>query len=481
MTTFTGLDEYKLTGVEVTDRILGRGAYATVVELEYMGLKCAGKKIHELLLEQGNTSYAIHHFQEECKLLSKLHHPNIVQFLGVLFQDNAKVPILVMEYLPTDLSTCIEDYGVLPDDMGYPILHGVALGLCFLHNQTPPIIHRDLSSNNILLNANLTAKISDLGVARILNMSRLQASRMTQIPGTPAYMPPEVMAANPNYNVSVDVFSYGVMVIHVLCGKWPEPQVGMISMENGKMIPVSEAERRQVFLDVIGSEHPLMSLIHRCIHNDPQQRPHTNDLVKQMAKMVKLSLSDASNQLDKYVRSRTESVADVDKKIEGDGSATGCIRRRPVYKVKMPPLREQDAQKAATLDRKHSAVESPTVVKELCRKASTPDIKGTAVPGGETKAIRDSEFMRQLSKEIELAVTLKKNSESPEYENSSVLLAFRRDASHEVSILLALALWPSNITFVPRQKLNHKQLLLPLHCVPFVLPSLTTPQAAIPS
>ena len=48
--TFTGFDPYKLTGVRVTDRELGHGSYATVLELEYMGLKCAGKKIHELLL-----------------------------------------------------------------------------------------------------------------------------------------------------------------------------------------------------------------------------------------------------------------------------------------------------------------------------------------------------------------------------------------------------------------------------------------------
>ena len=53
--TFTGFDPYKLTGVRVTDRKLGHGSYATVLELEYMGLKCAGKKIHELLLEQGDA------------------------------------------------------------------------------------------------------------------------------------------------------------------------------------------------------------------------------------------------------------------------------------------------------------------------------------------------------------------------------------------------------------------------------------------
>ena len=84
--TFAGLDPYKLTGVRVTDRKLGHGSYATVLELEYMGLKCAGKKIHELLLEQGNASHTVCRFEEECRLLSQVHHPNIIQFLGVYFQ-----------------------------------------------------------------------------------------------------------------------------------------------------------------------------------------------------------------------------------------------------------------------------------------------------------------------------------------------------------------------------------------------------------
>ena len=70
---FTGFDPYKLTGVTVTDKRLGHGSYATVLELEYMGLICAGKKIHKLLLEQGDPSYTVHKFEEEiqeCRLLS---------------------------------------------------------------------------------------------------------------------------------------------------------------------------------------------------------------------------------------------------------------------------------------------------------------------------------------------------------------------------------------------------------------------------
>ena len=301
--TFTGFDPYKLTGVRVTDRELGHGSYATVLELEYMGLKCAGKKIHELLLRQGDASYTVRRFEEECRLLSQLRHPNIVQFLGVYFQQRVRAPILVMEFLPTNLTSCIEQCSILPKEISYCILHDVALGLCYLHSQTPPIIHRDLSSNNVLLTPNMTAKISDLGVARILNLTPLQVSRMTQTPGTPAYMPPEVMVANPKYDTSVDDFSYGIMMIHMFSGQWPEPQVGPIHTElDGRMTPVSEAERREVFLRAIGNDHPLMDLILKCIHNHPRARAHASEIVGRLAEMVLQFPASFANRLDEVLR-----------------------------------------------------------------------------------------------------------------------------------------------------------------------------------
>ena len=285
MAVFAGLEPYKLSGVNLSNRALGHGSYATILEVEYMGLKCAGKKIHELLLRQGHNSYSLCRFEEECRLLSQVRHPNIVQFLGVHFQEGEQIPILVMEFLPANLTSCIEQYGILRKEISYSILYQVALGLHYLHNQTPPIIHRDLSSNNVLLTTNMTAKISDLGVARILDLTPLQVSRMTQTPGTPAYMPPEVMVANPKYDTSVDEFSYGILMIHIFSGRWPEPQIGPVRTEPGKMIPVSEAERRETFLQEIGDDHPLMDFMIKCIDNHPQSRAHTAEIVKHLAEM----------------------------------------------------------------------------------------------------------------------------------------------------------------------------------------------------
>lgn len=283
----TGFDPYKLTEVKVTDRELGYGSYATVLEVEYMGKKCAGKKIHNDLLRYKRTRHIVHQFEEECRLLSQLHHPNIIKFLGVYFQQGEKVPILIMEFLPINLTTYIDqNRSISQDNSYYSILYDVAKGLRYLHSQSPPIIHGDLSSNNILLTHNKTAKISDMGKAIFLNMTPLQISRLMQTTGTPAYMPPEVMITNYKYNTSVDGFSYGILMIHVFSGKLPRPQTGPQRMEKDKLVPVTEAERREVFIQDIGSNHPLMDLILKCIHNDPKRRAHAIEIEKKLAEMV---------------------------------------------------------------------------------------------------------------------------------------------------------------------------------------------------
>ena len=317
--TFTGFDPYKLNGVTVTDRELGHGSYATVLELEYMGLKCAGKKIHEVLLRQGGASYTVRRFEEECRLLSQVRHPNIVQFLGVHFQEGMPAPLLVMEFLTTGLTSCIEQNGILPKEICYSILYDVALGLRYLHSQIPLIIHRDLSSNNVLLTPHMTAKISDLGVARILKLTPLHVSRMTQTPGTPTYMPPEVMIANPKYDTNVDEFSYGILMIHIFSGKWPEPQVGPSQVKNDQLVLVTEAERREVFLQAIGNDHPLMDLTLRCINNDPRRRAHANEIVERMVAMVMQFPASFSNRLE--ILKHVEHIEEENRSMREEGEA----------------------------------------------------------------------------------------------------------------------------------------------------------------
>ena len=430
--TFTGFDPYKLTGVKVTDRELGHGSYATVLELEYMGLKCAGKKIHELLLRQGDTSYTVRRFEEECRLLSQVHHPNIVQFLGVCFQQRVRAPILVMEFLPTNLTSCIEQYSILPKEISYSILHDVALGLCYLHSQTPAIIHRDLSSNNVLLTPNMTAKISDLGVARILNLTSLQVSRMTQTPGTPAYMPPEVMIANPKYDTSVDEFSYGIMIIHIFSGKWPEPQVGPIRAEpGGRMIPVSEAERREEFLRAIGNDHPLMDLIRKCIDNYVQSRAHANEIVEQLADMVLQFPASFANRLE--MLRQIEADGEEKRALTEEGERKDRVIQQ--YSAEIHRLKLAHSSEVEQLRLQVGDLNTQSQFKNVKNEAETTELKSnlealeSQVENNAKTMLQEREqSARQLTEEREQCeIRLRK-----EREQSEVQLANEREANRKL-------------------------------------------------
>jgi serine/threonine protein kinase len=116
-------------------------------------------------------------------------------------------------------------------------------------------------------------------------------------------MPPEVMVANPKYDTSVDEFSYGIMMIHMFSGRWPEPQVGQIRTEpDGRLIPVTEAERREVFLRAVGNDHPLMDLILKCVSNHTQRRAHASEIVGRLAEMVLQFPASFANRLDEALR-----------------------------------------------------------------------------------------------------------------------------------------------------------------------------------
>ena len=130
---FAGLDpHFVLTGV---GRNLGRGAYARVLEVEHKGKKYAGKLIHHaVFLPDFGGDYMRRLFEQECRLLSQFHHPNIVQFVGIYFQQGEQSPILLMELLNTNLDKCITQHGILPKEISYSILHDVALGLHYLHS-----------------------------------------------------------------------------------------------------------------------------------------------------------------------------------------------------------------------------------------------------------------------------------------------------------------------------------------------------------
>ena len=165
----------------------------------------AGKKLYESLIDIGNegADNVAQKFLQECQLMSSLRHPNVMLFIGICFLPDSILPLLIMEKLEQNLDSLLENTPSLPLSLKCCILEDVACGLLYLHKMEPPVIHRDLTARNVLLTASFVAKISDLGNSRIIGAG---GQRLTVIPGTPVYMPPE---AEGKYGPPLDVFSFG--------------------------------------------------------------------------------------------------------------------------------------------------------------------------------------------------------------------------------------------------------------------------------
>ena len=343
---------FELQGITATGKEIGRGAYAVVEEFSFRGLSCVGKSIHQEL-EPGQQGNILERFIGECHILSQLHHPNIVQFLGVYRKNDTQLPVLIMERMHCTLASCIDDHGILPDESNYSILHNVALGLNYLHHYFPnPIVHRDLTANNVLLTPDLSAKISDLGVAKILNQPM---SKMTHCPGTPPYMPPEVFLDDPNYSTKVDSFSYGVLMLHMFCGRWPFPIADRYvdPHDKTKFIYRSETERRRQYLSDISATHPLLPLMRRCLSDHPDGRPDVSIILTTVKNLMSQFPPSFQDRLEVFARIK----ADAKEKV-------GLIERVSNLLSEVKQKDDQNELQAAQVDSLNDQLERQTVLLE---------------------------------------------------------------------------------------------------------------------
>ena len=298
------LRPFVLSNVQLTGTWIGAGAYGSVEEVTISGAVCAAKKIHDVFQDRSEILAAeiqktSTQFVRECQLMSILRHPNIVQFLGVCFFRGSRLPALVMERLLTSLHDLLDPETDPPPPPDAPkpffplglkcsILHNAASGLAYLHERSPPIIHRDLSARNVLVSSGMVGKIADLGMARIVPRMRAAAT-MTKAPGAGIYMPPEALEARSEeegqrskYDASIDVFSFGVVSMFTLCQTLPRNLLAPNYREGGHFIARTELERRAQYMQMIYMElhenHPLLQMIEACL-DFPEKRPSIHEVL----------------------------------------------------------------------------------------------------------------------------------------------------------------------------------------------------------
>ena len=286
------LKAYEVRNVEglwEDERVKGRGSFGAVYEVKANGVPCIAKRLHDIL--QGFGRYEAvgsqektalrANFRRECVIMSKLRHPNIVQFLGVYSGRSEGDLALLMEYLHTDLDRCLTNNPDVPLPIKVSILLDVSYGLLYLHTQKPEIIHRDLKAENVLLTTDMRAKLADLGVAKIINLRTCKQSH-TIAPGTNAVMPPEALQASPHYNYKLDVFSFGALTVHVVTQEFPDVhEVPFESMQRGRV----QIAKRMSAIQKMSQGHCLYPIAIECLLDDQNERPTTQSLNERLKKL----------------------------------------------------------------------------------------------------------------------------------------------------------------------------------------------------
>ena len=246
--------------VTLTKEELGRGSYAVVTVGIFRGLRVAVKSLHNIIISNYNRGL----FSREMSIASRVRHPNLVQFIGATKVGN---PLILTELMSTSLYKKLQETE-LTNEQILSIAQDVALGLNYLHLFKPqPIIHRDVSSPNVLLKpctgpAGYEAKVADYGTAKLQ-----QGTGSTVMPGNPAYAAPE--ARDPEqHSPAMDVYSYSVLLMEMNLCSPPEMMIAEREVQAGSV-----------------SLSDMKSLIQRGLNANPRARPTMAQVIESLKRM----------------------------------------------------------------------------------------------------------------------------------------------------------------------------------------------------
>ncbi len=241
--------------IELTGPEIGRGGWATVSVAKFRGVQVAVKRIHNQIVSQHNEDL----FRGEMQMAARLRHPNLVQFIGATIRGDM---MILMELMPTSLRRQIETDEYFPPKIVKLVSLDIVKALNYLHQMKPdPMIHRDISSANVLLEPLLPpkywkAKITDYGSVNLVRQLH------TENPGSPAYSAPE--AGTPSQQTTkMDIYSFGVLMLEMLTCQLLAPEI-----------------RSSLFRQV-HHEH-LLCLLQRCLSERPTDRPSAENIMSKL-------------------------------------------------------------------------------------------------------------------------------------------------------------------------------------------------------
>ena len=202
------------------EEVLGEGAFGRVTKVYWSELPCAAKELRDdldILTEENRKRATKGFFVESLQLAGRLRHPNIVQYIGLWRRPNGN-DVILMELLPRkSLTHFLHNSKTRIPSIPLCVKHSILIDVCcamiYLHNQQPCVLHRDLTSNNILLTSDFRAKVTDFGQARFYTDANQE--KLTRQPGTKMFMPPEVLLPEPKYGKPLDRFNFGCVTLQM--------------------------------------------------------------------------------------------------------------------------------------------------------------------------------------------------------------------------------------------------------------------------
>ena len=262
---------------------LGKGGFGTV----YKGL-LANKEVAVKRISK-NSSQGKQEFIAEVTTIGSLHHKNLVRLIGWCYE--RRELLLVYEFMPNgSLDKFIfgdEKLGMeeptLTWEKRHIIIHGVAEALDYLHNGCEKtVLHRDIKASNIMLDSEFNARLGDFGLARTIQQRGKTHHSTIEVAGTPGYMAPETFLIS-RATVETDVYSFGVLVLEVLCGRKPGNQIELTDYNNSIVHWLWELHSKGRILDAVDSRlnkefdeegmSCMLVLALACCHPNPHQRP----------------------------------------------------------------------------------------------------------------------------------------------------------------------------------------------------------------
>lgn len=285
-----GGSQYNVVG------LLGKGAFATVYRLATTleGIPYAAKELDKRrFMKNGVLDLK---FDNEIQIMKGLRHPNIVEYVD--FHDHEQWVYIIMEYVPYgELSSYMQERGPVPEEQARIITHQILHALDYLHRRN--ITHRDIKPDNILISSfePLIVKLSDFGLSKCVND---EETFLKTFCGTLLYCAPEVYPEyatyqqgenrkrrrvgetsrrSSPYDQSVDMWSFGAVLFHIMCEK--APIIGRGGDKGAQML--NEIMTKDVNFDPLrnhGISEEAVDFIRQLLNRNPLLRPNEKDCLQ---------------------------------------------------------------------------------------------------------------------------------------------------------------------------------------------------------